>query len=202
MHQGVLGNRLHRRSEVDRRAGAGDPQRGRSDRALCEFCAARRQAAEERHTQDLHGLPARVHDNPSGPDQRGHLRIHPRRADWASGRGSCTVDRSPSRSRSDDATTLGTTYATRGAQMFLRFTDDELARLARFGEPRSYKAGEMLARVGEVGPRADADPVGQGRGDPARTAASAATSSRTSAAISWASSRSCRAGLIWSMRRR
>ena len=47
---------------------------------------------------------------------------------------------------------LGDTYATRGAQMFLRFTDDEIARLARFGKPRSYKKGEMLARVGEVGP--------------------------------------------------
>jgi thioredoxin reductase (NADPH) len=47
---------------------------------------------------------------------------------------------------------LGTTYATRGAQMFLRFSDDELARLARFGEPRSYKAGDMLAHLGEVGP--------------------------------------------------
>ena len=48
--------------------------------------------------------------------------------------------------------TLGTTYDTRGAQMFLRFTDDELARLSRFGEPRRYKAGEMLARQGEIGP--------------------------------------------------
>jgi thioredoxin reductase (NADPH) len=47
---------------------------------------------------------------------------------------------------------LGSTFATRGAQMFLRFTDDELARLARFGERRRYKAGDMLARVGEVGP--------------------------------------------------
>jgi thioredoxin reductase (NADPH) len=47
---------------------------------------------------------------------------------------------------------LGDTYATRGAQMFLRFTDDEIARLARFGEPRSYKKGDMLARVGEAGP--------------------------------------------------
>ena len=47
---------------------------------------------------------------------------------------------------------LGSTFATRGAQMFLRFTDDELARLARFGEPRRYKAGDMLARVGGVGP--------------------------------------------------
>lgn len=47
---------------------------------------------------------------------------------------------------------LGPTFATRGAQMFLRFTDDELARLARFGEPHSYKTGDMLARRGEAGP--------------------------------------------------
>jgi thioredoxin reductase (NADPH) len=46
----------------------------------------------------------------------------------------------------------GQTYATRGDQMFLRFSDTEMERLARFGEPRSYKAGEMLARRGEVGP--------------------------------------------------
>jgi len=46
----------------------------------------------------------------------------------------------------------GDTYATRGAQMFLRFTDDEIARLSRFGEPRSYKQGDMLAKVGEPGP--------------------------------------------------
>lgn len=42
--------------------------------------------------------------------------------------------------------------ATRGAQMFPRLTDEELARLARFGEPRSFRAGEMIARVGEAGP--------------------------------------------------
>src|SRR5436309_14845918 len=42
--------------------------------------------------------------------------------------------------------------ATRGAQMFLRFNDDEIARLSRFGHPRSYRAGETLARVGEAGP--------------------------------------------------
>ena len=47
---------------------------------------------------------------------------------------------------------LGPTYATRGAQMFLRFADDELARLSRFGEPRRYKAGDMIVRHGEVGP--------------------------------------------------
>ena len=44
------------------------------------------------------------------------------------------------------------TYATRGAQMFLQFNDAEIVRLARFGEPRSYRVGEMLAQVGEVGP--------------------------------------------------
>jgi thioredoxin reductase (NADPH) len=42
--------------------------------------------------------------------------------------------------------------ATRGAQMFPRLTDAELARLAKFGEPRSYRAGEMVARVGHVPP--------------------------------------------------
>ncbi|HEX4800437.1 MAG TPA: FAD-dependent oxidoreductase [Sphingomicrobium sp.] len=42
--------------------------------------------------------------------------------------------------------------ATRGAQMFPRLDDDQMARLARFGEPHSYKAGEYLVRVGEVGP--------------------------------------------------
>ena len=42
--------------------------------------------------------------------------------------------------------------ATRGAQMFPRLTDDELSRLSRFGEPRSFKAGEMISRIGETGP--------------------------------------------------
>ena len=42
--------------------------------------------------------------------------------------------------------------ATRGAQMFPRLSDEELARLSRFGEPRSFPAGEMIVRVGETGP--------------------------------------------------
>jgi thioredoxin reductase (NADPH) len=42
--------------------------------------------------------------------------------------------------------------ATRGAQMFPRLSEEELARLARFGEPRSYRAGEVVARVGHVPP--------------------------------------------------
>lgn len=42
--------------------------------------------------------------------------------------------------------------ATRGAQMFPVLTEEELARLSRFGEPVSYKAGDVIARVGEVPP--------------------------------------------------
>jgi thioredoxin reductase (NADPH) len=46
----------------------------------------------------------------------------------------------------------GPTYATRGDQMFLRFTDQELERLAKFGEQRSYGAGNYIVRTGETGP--------------------------------------------------
>jgi thioredoxin reductase (NADPH) len=42
--------------------------------------------------------------------------------------------------------------ATRGAQMFPRLSDVELARLSRFGEQRSFQAGEKVSRVGEPGP--------------------------------------------------
>jgi len=42
--------------------------------------------------------------------------------------------------------------ATRGAQMFPRLSDDELDRLSRFGAPRSFRAGEKVARIGEAGP--------------------------------------------------
>src|SRR5689334_1632118 len=41
---------------------------------------------------------------------------------------------------------------TRAAQMFPRLTEAELNRLSRFGEPHSYRAGDYLVRVGEVGP--------------------------------------------------
>src|SRR5690349_14397652 len=41
---------------------------------------------------------------------------------------------------------------TRYAQMFPKLDAAELKRLCRFGERRSYAAGEMLARAGEVGP--------------------------------------------------
>jgi thioredoxin reductase (NADPH) len=44
------------------------------------------------------------------------------------------------------------TYATRGAQMFPRLTDEEIARLSKFGEPRSYRAGTYIVRSGETGP--------------------------------------------------
>jgi thioredoxin reductase (NADPH) len=36
--------------------------------------------------------------------------------------------------------------------MFPRLTENELSRLSRFGEPRSYRSGEFVARVGEVPP--------------------------------------------------
>jgi thioredoxin reductase (NADPH) len=45
-----------------------------------------------------------------------------------------------------------TIYETRGAQMFPRLSDDEIARLSRFGEPRSYSAGNYIVRAGEKGP--------------------------------------------------
>jgi len=38
--------------------------------------------------------------------------------------------------------------ARRGDQMFPYLSDDDLARLARFGEPRSYRSGETVAHVG------------------------------------------------------
>lgn len=41
--------------------------------------------------------------------------------------------------------------ATRGAQMFPHLSDEELGRLSRFGEPLNFKAGDMVARVGETG---------------------------------------------------
>ena len=42
--------------------------------------------------------------------------------------------------------------ATRGAQMFPRLSDEDIDRLCRFGEARSYTAGNYLVRVGEKGP--------------------------------------------------
>ena len=42
--------------------------------------------------------------------------------------------------------------ATRGKQMFPRLSDSELSRVARFGETRSFRVGEMVARAGETGP--------------------------------------------------
>jgi thioredoxin reductase (NADPH) len=45
-----------------------------------------------------------------------------------------------------------TIIATRGAQMFPRLSEDELLRLCRFGEPRSYRAGDVVAKIGKAGP--------------------------------------------------
>jgi thioredoxin reductase (NADPH) len=40
----------------------------------------------------------------------------------------------------------------RGAQMFPRLGEDDMARLARFGESRHYQADEVIAHAGERGP--------------------------------------------------
>ena len=91
--------------------------------------------------------------------------------------------------------------ATRGAQMFPRLTDDELARLSRFGEPRRYREGEMVARLGEAGSGLMLILSGQVEVTE-RAAASGRTSSPTSAAISWESLPSCPEGPSWSTPRR
>jgi len=44
-----------------------------------------------------------------------------------------------------------TTLEGRGEQMFPRLTPAEIDRLRRFGQCRSFKAGEMLVRAGEEG---------------------------------------------------
>ena len=41
--------------------------------------------------------------------------------------------------------------AKRGDQMFPQLSESELSRLARFGEPRTFRAGETIGRVGETG---------------------------------------------------
>ena len=76
VHQGLLRDRLHRGPEGDRRAGAGDPRRGRPDRALCRFGAAVGQAAEERHAEDLQGPSARHVPDPSRDRQSGDTGLH------------------------------------------------------------------------------------------------------------------------------
>src|SRR3954471_22172109 len=61
--------------------------------------------------------------------------------------------RPPSRARKqrvgDSAPT--STLESRGPQMFPRLTDAELARVRRFGEPVSFRAGDVIAKVGDVG---------------------------------------------------
>lgn len=47
---------------------------------------------------------------------------------------------------------LGQTFATRAAQMFPRLGEEEIARLTRFGEPRSFSSGELVASPGKVSP--------------------------------------------------
>ena len=67
LHQGVFRDRLHKRPEEDRRAGAGHAWRRRSDRSLRRFRSAVGQAAQEGHAEVIQGLAARhVHDASRG----------------------------------------------------------------------------------------------------------------------------------------
>src|SRR4030095_8522160 len=59
--------------------GAGDPQRGRPDRALCGFGAADGQVAENRHAQDLQGPAARSLPDPSRDRECRRACLPPRR---------------------------------------------------------------------------------------------------------------------------
>ena len=94
----------------------------------------------------------------------------------------------------------GTTIETRGPQMFPRLSDEEIARLGKFGEARSYRAGDYIVRVGEPGPGlmlilSGEVEVTQHTGDernPYRHPRPAARS--------WASSPNCPAGPPWSTR--
>lgn len=47
---------------------------------------------------------------------------------------------------------LGPTFAARAAQMFPRLGEEEIARLTRFGEPRSFRLGDLVASPGKVSP--------------------------------------------------
>src|SRR5947209_13550538 len=43
-------------------------------------------------------------------------------------------------------------FTVRRDQMFPTLSGEDIERLCRFGEPRSYRAGEAVVRAGEVGP--------------------------------------------------
>jgi thioredoxin reductase (NADPH) len=47
---------------------------------------------------------------------------------------------------------LGPTFAARAAQMFPRLGEEEIARLSRFGEPRSFRSGDLVVSPGQVSP--------------------------------------------------
>ena len=79
---------------------------------------------------------------------------------------------------------ISPTYDTRAEQMFFRFSDEELARLERFGKRCSFAAGDLLARTGEAGHGLVADPSAARSRCDARSAPAIVSSSSTSAAAS------------------
>src|SRR5438552_3896584 len=76
LHQGLLGDGLHRGPEEDRRADARHPRRRRPDRADRCVGPARRQADQECASRGLQGRAARPLLDAQGPGQRRPPRIH------------------------------------------------------------------------------------------------------------------------------
>ena len=99
-------------------------------------------------------------------------------------------------------TSLPPGLSARHDQMFPTLAREDIDRLRRFGEPRSYAAGEPVVRAGEVGPGlilvlSGKLEVIQGAGSADRR-----RSSRTVRDNSWANSRSFPPGPRWWMPRR
>jgi pimeloyl-ACP methyl ester carboxylesterase len=76
LHQAVLGNRLHRGPEEDRRADLDRARQRRPDRADRHRRQGLGQAGQERHAADLRGRAARPADHAQGPSQRRPAGLH------------------------------------------------------------------------------------------------------------------------------
>ena len=86
---------------------------------------------------------------------------------------------------------------TRRHQMFPTLEPAEIERVRRFGEVRSYAAGEALAKVGEAGLGLTIILAARSTSPSTINRAAASRSSPTGRARSWASWRSWRAGRLW-----
>ena len=78
------------------------------------------------------------------------------------------IDNAPVAGSNDMTVPTQSIIDTRRHQMFPVLEPAEIERVRRFGEVRSYGAGEALAKVGDSGPRPDHHPGRQCRHHPAR----------------------------------